>query len=1147
VTLDLRAADRDARARAQTDFDRPLVLEAGAGTGKTAALVARVVAWSVGPGWLRYAALGDGEQIAARVLGRIVAITFTEAAAQEMAARVARAFEALARGECPPGVLPAVADAPDVRVRSRALGESVDRLVVRTIHGFCHRILATTPLEVGLHPAFRIDADGAALAGVVREIVDDDLRAPDRGDAWKMLAARGIDPIDVGEALETLLSAGATEGVLEASLATAADLEALEGRMREALRRLGEAIGDDLEFVARVDAAQRVLAWARAALDEPRGEERPRIDPLVRDRLLSWARGIFTESERNVLDPERVRTAAADLVVVADHRARVDPVRLEEARVVLAPLLREAATLLRSRGFLTFQSLLEDAVRLLVGDERIAARARGDIDQLLVDEFQDTDQLQCELVRVLALRGERRPGLFVVGDPKQSIYGWRSADLEAYEDLVAEIASAGGDVRALSLNFRSAPAILDEVERIVAPVMIEEQGIQPAFRPLAAHRTEATGFASAPWAPVEHWVTSPWRDGAPVPGPSALLSTELEARAIALDLRTLHERQGVAWSDAAILLRSTTDLDLYLSALREQGIPYEVDRDRTYFLRREVIEAGALLRTVVDPTDPVAFLTLLRSAWVGVPDRALGPLWRANLPALAGALDGSDEAALGAALAAVNEVVLRDPTTLRDLPQWPTALAHALRSLHAARRSWAEDEVAVFLRRVRDLFLVEVTESARYLGAYRLANIEGLFRSVERALHRSDGAVTEVLELLRRSIKEAREAPEELVQTATADAVRVMTVHRAKGLDFDHTYVAQLGKESRPRALARNRFVRAPRTELVLFGVPTPGFDLVDRLERDREVAERVRLLYVATTRARERLVLCGAWPLDGDPPPVSVSRSFLDLVRRRTGGAAIAELAAAPAEGRFAHARGGAAWVFPGAWSFPALQSERAGRDLAVDPLRARAHREMLDEDRRRARARTDRPLVGGVTALGARESVRAGDLDEVVREEAAIAGTILHAVLERMDHALDANARLAWATAEAERRLGVVPEALRPGVQRRTRDVLAALAGGRVLARLHELALHIVGRELPLVLPPEERHGPLQAVTGAIDLLYRDPLGGALVVVDYKTGRQREADTHAAQGTRYARAIRDALGLAAEPRFEAWYLAWDEHGDAG
>jgi ATP-dependent exoDNAse (exonuclease V) beta subunit len=217
------------------------------------------------------------------------------------------------------------------------------------------------------------------------------------------------------------------------------------------------------------------------------------------------------------------------------------------------------------------------------------------------------------------------------------------------------------------------------------------------------------------------------------------------------------------------------------------------------------------------------------------------------------------------------------------------------------------------------------------------------------------------------------------------------------------------------------------------------------------------------------------------------------------------------------------------------------------VDPLRARRHREILDDDRRRARARMDRPLVGGVTGVDRRGAVGVGDLDPVVREEAALAGTILHAVLERMDHTRDLVARLAWAREETERRLETVPDTLRAGTAQRIRDVLAALAGGRVLARLAALASHIVGRELPLVLPPDERVGPLQAITGAVDLVYRDSEGGGLVVVDYKTGRHREADAHAAQGTRYARAIRDALGLADEPRFEAWYLAWDEHGDAG
>src|SRR4029079_3767070 len=132
------------------------------------------------------------------------------------------------------------------------------------------------------------------------------------------------------------------------------------------------------------------------------------------------------------------------------------------------------------------------------------------------------------------------------------------------------------------------------------------------------------------------------------------------------------------------------------------------------------------------------------------------------------------------------------------------------------------------------------------------------------------------------------------------------------------------------------------------------------------------------------------------------------------------------------------------------------AGRDLAVDPLRARRHREILDDDRVRARARMDRSLVGGVTGLDRREALRADEPDAVVREEAAVAGTILHAVLERMDHAREAGARLAWATEKPARRLEPVPDALRAGTAKRIRDVLSALAGGRAAARARAARTH-------------------------------------------------------------------------------------------
>jgi ATP-dependent exoDNAse (exonuclease V) beta subunit len=156
------AADAGARRRAQTDFDGPLLLEAGAGTGKTAVLVARVVAWCLGPGWERASAADPRPSArAAAVLRRVVAITFTESATAEMAERIARAFEDLRQGRLPVGMLEEALPEKSVReARAAAFRLALDQLRVNTIHSFCLRLLLAYPLEAGVHPRLSVDADG---------------------------------------------------------------------------------------------------------------------------------------------------------------------------------------------------------------------------------------------------------------------------------------------------------------------------------------------------------------------------------------------------------------------------------------------------------------------------------------------------------------------------------------------------------------------------------------------------------------------------------------------------------------------------------------------------------------------------------------------------------------------------------------------------------------------------------------------------------------------------------------------------------------------------------------------------------------------------------------------------------------------------
>jgi ATP-dependent helicase/nuclease subunit A len=958
-----RLLERDAisRAAAQTRFDRPLVLEAGAGTGKTTTLIARLLAWCLGPGWERAcaaaAAAPRGEPvavaasaaavaapastsldaIAARVLRRVVALTFTEAAAAEMAERAAHDLLALARGVAPEKWLAAASLPPagELAQRARALAAALDHLTVETIHAYCFRLLAAHPLAAGVHPRLRVDADGRLLQQVISETVESALQPGygTPGDPHLLaLAVQGCGPREVAEALAALAGGGLPAAALAEDpfagdgwpslrrrvAAAGADLLALldgplagsrlrnAGSIVDGLRALvagqapaGGAVGDDV--AAEIAAEQRRVAAA--------------LPPNLRQHLRGWGRGrLGKREEASPLHEVRGELAAraARLDRLLDHLDSLDPDRLRHARLALAPLLAAIDDELRRRGIATFDSLLVGGRRLLASHPEVRATLRRGIDQLLVDEFQDTDATQCEVLRWIALDGppDERPGLFLVGDPKQSIYGWRSADLRAYEGFVARVRDAGGEVLPLVVNFRSVPAVLAEVKRIAEPVMRASPGVQPPFARLVADQERAAAAAAAAAdlaaggrAPVEHWVS--WLPATASPGqgtatghadaavPQAGDAAALEAAAIAADLLDLRRRQGLRWRDAAILLRSTGDLEAYLDALRRAGIPFSVERDKQYYRRREVVDAAALVRAVLDPGDHLALVTVLRSPAVGVPDAALLPLWRHQLPRLLTELHEPSRERLAVVRQAVEAAAGELPAAVPGLERvagWELSLLAAIEQLAVLRESAAGDPADLFVERLRRLLLVDATAAARYLGAHRLANLDRFFRQLLEELEQGGGDVTAVLRALRDSIAAGREAEEGRPPEGAEDAVRVLTIHGAKGLDFAHVYLPQLHKPSggeRPATAVGSLSPAGGREgcDYRLLGAPTPGFDLIDERRCEVEAAERVRTLYVAMTRARERLVMAGAWRLQpADPPPPELARTHLHLLAWRAG-----------------------------------------------------------------------------------------------------------------------------------------------------------------------------------------------------------------------------------------------------------------------
>lgn len=1199
--------DADARRRAVTTFDRPVLLEAGAGTGKTATLVARVLQWCLGPGWDEVAEPELApDDVAVLVLRGVSAITFTEAAAAEMSTRVGQALATVQRvagtGSLDPDALPRglvleeLGTADELSLRARALRAGLDHLNVSTIHAFCRRLLAAHPLDCGLDPGFEVDATFSRTVVVIRDVIEAFL-----DEAWSEpvdedlieLARGGVGPQEIEKALFDLVEKGARAADFEADPFGPERVAAVRARLEPALDELARATeplrpltsNTTPDALEALDAA-RALVAERPDLDGLCAAARVWQEPGPRawNRLKGWGKGdLLKSTERKLVDDDgaaAIATAALAVRTGIEPFLELEPVKLRLARRVVARLLGDVERELRRQGVATFGDLLIDARRLLEERPDVARRERRRLRLLCVDEFQDTDEVQCAVVRALGLSAEAGdegeddgPALFLVGDPKQSIFAWRNADLRAYDRFANDLRDQGGQVLALTANFRSRTAILREVDRAVAPVMEEEFGVQPAFVPLQAGRDDADEPASDGEPRVEYWLSwAPNGDGAPGPGGEKGATYELEAAAIARDVEERRRRDpSLDWGDFALVFRAQTDIEPYLLALREHGIPYEVQADRKYYRRREILDATSLVRAVLDPHDHVALVALLRTPSIGVPDAALPPLWEAGLPGLASRLRGSGDderlARLDEAIRQARARVPDDVPGLAAVDGWERTLADGLRALSALRGSYRRDPVDRFVERLRAELCVDVTEAARYLGSYRLANLDRFFRELERMLEETDGDGRVVLRTLRNQA--AREDRSEGARPGDEEraAVAVTTVHGAKGLEFAHVYVAQThrqGRRGQEDATAFER--RGAAVAYKLFGSATPAW--VDaREERKRsEAAERVRLLYVALTRARERLVVLGDLE-PGKPKDWSSAQTFGELLHGRAAAAARTPMTG-DRDGPILDEHG-VGWRLA-----RSLVGDDAGRErapaAAVDAPHVPVDARLLAERRRLAREREARPFhsvasreghvddaelrarrrYGEASALpeGAGErAIEPEARDEPLGRIAAQAvGTAVHRVLEELD--------LADAERDLARRIAGLEEALRPNVAadvlpravERARELLGGFRTNGLCARLTGLREQVVARELAVLAPPPDApDAAVGFVSGAIDLCYRDPATGELVIADYKTDRVEgdealaaRAAAYAGQGAAYTQALTQALALERPPRFELWFL---------
>jgi ATP-dependent helicase/nuclease subunit A len=829
----------DQRAAA-LERGRDVVVTAGAGSGKTRTLVAR------------YAGLlADG--CSPR---RVAAITFTKKAAREMRSRVRQALTDLAQ------------QALDDTERQYwvALSAQMDSARIGTIHSLCSEILRAHPAEAGIDPRFEV-LDEGRTALLRHQIVTDSLP--------------GLVERPEFELLLGTFSSGALEELLFGLLNRR--LEA-----REAFEQPGESrnlIRQELERRLNSPRLAEPVAWLREALTENQLQsEGDKLSGMVQELLGLWQsateslaggdvfacidclfqarrtkmNGTYGRKDSLVKETVKELKAAYDNLLdplLGGSNAKSEPPKAEdETRFeLILPLLRMAfeelhctyTAALDQQQALDFDDLEYRAQQLLKLPE-LRIRWQSELQALLVDEFQDTNLRQREIVEALAGApqglGPISAGgrLFVVGDSRQSIYRFRRADVTVFREVQAAVRQAGGLVLDLNRTYRAHADLLAGTGDLLSVLMgTEPDQARPYYVPFSPLQAERQVPAAHLFAPHVEIVLGLGEDSAAgrLQGGRALAKRLLQLKA---------QGQIQKWDDVALLFRASGGFAAYENAFEENSIPFVTVAGRGFYDRAEIRDLLNLLRALADPTDDLALAGLLRSPAFGLTDAALyllrqawqtkQPYWTA-LQADLSLLDQNDRARAERAVGILRELLpLVDRVPVAELLKKLVDAVDYRAILASADTSQAADSG---------------TNSRKGTGGRLWRNLDKLLEDAQSSQQVNVRDFLEYLTTLNEAGAREGEAPAE-----AGGAVRLMTIHKSKGLEFPLVVLADAGRK--PMTASETVYL-LPGLGLSLKLDPMPFLYRLSRdLDQQQGDAETRRLLYVALTRAAEKLIISG-------------------------------------------------------------------------------------------------------------------------------------------------------------------------------------------------------------------------------------------------------------------------------------------------
>ena len=1122
------------RKAAISEQDTNIVVVAGAGTGKTTLLVNRILHMLLGH--KRF------QDVDSPIL-RIAAMTFTEKAASDIKIKLMDELEKIVAvinenifGEEKSKVenfLGYIRDiykikTSEIERRAKKSLEDMDKALIGTIHSFAAYILRLYPIESGVAPGFIVD-DG----DVFDELFDKEwtkwldkelnLTAPN-ANAWKIILSR-LDLQSLKELTRTLsgfhIPSDSFASINNIKSSVQSFIEPLLDKISETASLCNNSNNNLLKQL--LELSNTLNAVKKQGISCLHNLEYD-LEKNPSSAETGWVKGF-----------ETAKRLVKDCYTLLKKLKTVDEEFIKKILNLIIPFTESFRQIYLSKGYVSFDGLLTLTRDLLKNKEflYIREKLKKEFKAILVDEFQDTDPIQYEIVLFLSeVSGKysqdahnitlEKGKLFIVGDPKQSIYAFRRADIEAYEYVVERILGSNEAFK-LQENFRSHSGIVDVINNLFDGRIIAEQpGLQPQYIPIFTSRHKNISFQKVEIVFVCD------KDSTELKADEA---REAEAEWIArwikknVDNETIFDKltekgtRKLKYRDVAILLRAFTQVRPYVEALKRYGIPYIIEGEKYFYTTLEILDFINLLRIIENPYDTIALVGILRSPFVGLTDRQIYELKLNNL--------------------------LDYRKSVPDKINFKNTVEFFYDLLKRINARAGLIPVSQLITEIMDnTFIPEIT-AVSWQGEQKLANLWKLYQMACDMEQTESISLKTFLDRIKARIKEAKEEGESPLSDETLDVVKLLTIHKSKGLEFPVVILANMhGEVNSKKPLDAVLFDWATSTTGIVIGnkdkqVRNLQSIMIEKKLKERLREEEKRVLYVAMTRAMERLIITGAFKNDNESFMGMITQSIADVSGISINDENVKKIVMENSEISIEHFR------FDGTH-----RPERPKKDIECDTDWS-SIKEIWEKRQNAFTEAIQKPVFISPSSIS-REDIILQDIPTLFKDNkisseklinhAMLVGSVCHQVLEEWNFNEGSEAlqgyvgsAVKWTNLKLQ---NISQDTLQTQeIEFIKKDALSILSAFFVSEAYKELQhAQILSRETPFLL---QWNG--QVVRGTIDIIYKTD--NRIIIADYKTDtvKTHEISVKAAkykyQKEIYTEAVKRCLKIE-NPEFRLIFL---------